>query len=374
MRLPLTLLLVAALTSTARAQESWTVAATPLAAVAASGGDDLVRSFDQVRGVLRGPNGEMIVADGSSSEIRVFSRSGEHLRSFAGMGDGPREFRYLAWIDWCGGEEIVAYDEVRFRITRWSLMGDLVDEFLVEGPTPRSAARAVACGRDGEMVVIGWPDVTAVDGPGPYRGTVPVATVGDRGERGRLLARVPGSERLRTERNDRPHPFGRPTVMRAFSGSVYIGTADSVAFSVIPLEGEPRNIAFSSRDFSLTEERALRWIDSYLEAADAPEEQRATLRIDFLRSEWMPDSPPAYASFLIDDRGHIWVEPMRVAWDGSETTVDWLVLDREGQLVATCVLPLGLQVFSVTNSQLTGVLVDADTGVETPVALEIVRQ
>lgn len=359
-------------TNAVASQESWTVAATPVAAVPYTG-DDEASVFHRVSGVLRAPAGELIVADGASKEIRVFSESGTHVRSFGGLGDGPREFRALSWIEWCGGNSIVAFDQVRFRITQWSIEGELVDEFVVEGPTPRSPPLAVSCDRGGQLVAIGWPDISAVDEAGPYRGTVPVGTVGDGGRRGELLVRVPGSERLRTENNDRPHPFGRATTVRYHAGRVYIGTADSLAFSVVS-PGQPQiEIAVSGEGVVLTRDRTLRWIDVYLEAAGAPQEQRASLRTQFLDSEWMPETAPAYAGFLLDESGRIWVEPLRVPWDGTETSADWLVLDADGRIVARCSIPLELTVFGVDDAELFGVSVDPDTGIETPVVMRVIE-
>ncbi len=61
-------------------------------------------------GVLLLDRNQVLVADGQTNELRLFSRaSGEHLRTFGGFGQGPGEIEHL-WQVWRATDGVIAED------------------------------------------------------------------------------------------------------------------------------------------------------------------------------------------------------------------------------------------------------------------------
>lgn len=71
----------------------WTLSATPTVRIGQEG--DPNREFTRITGVVRMPTGEIVVGNGATQELRVFSPRGEFLRSLSRQGSGPGEFRNL---------------------------------------------------------------------------------------------------------------------------------------------------------------------------------------------------------------------------------------------------------------------------------------
>ena len=315
-------------------------------------------TFHDIRGAVTAVNGMIVVADGGSSELRVFSGAGEFLGAFGRAGDGPREFRRIAWIDMCGGEAVVAYDSRRHRITKWDTDGSLLDEFAVEGPGTALPPYRVSCGPSGTFAVIGWPDIFGVSlDLGPYRPNVAIGITDGRGRFERVIGEFPGQERIRTANNDRPHPFGKSTMVRMGASGVYVATADSFAIDLVSTDGEHRTFG---RDYAVTPlSRGMReqWVDAYLERA--PAEQRPSLKRSLLESEWLPTVPPAYADLRIDRLGFLWASPYVIGNPGIAASVEWSVFDPGGMFVATVMVPSHFRPTEIGGDYVLGVSTDA---------------
>jgi len=80
---------------------------------------------------LRLSDGRIVVAQGSTSDVRYYSPSGEHLRTSGRLGDGPGEFRRIQAIARTPGDTIVVLSSSP-GITWLSPSGDYVRSSRVE--------------------------------------------------------------------------------------------------------------------------------------------------------------------------------------------------------------------------------------------------
>lgn len=335
------------------AQARWRLSVEPTIVIGSSDGAPAY-TFDDIRGVVTTTEGLIVVADGTSRELRVFSSTGEFVRSFGRVGDGPKEFRGIGWIDMCGGDAVVAYDIRRTRVTKWDTQGSLLDEFRVEGPA-NSPPYTVSCGPSGKFVVIGWPQI-ATRPRGPYRPRIEVGIADERGRRESLVGVFPGTERIRTEYNDLPHPFGRETVARMGAGGVYVGTADSFGIDLITTDGRRRTLIREHPIEALSREVRERWVESLV--VRAPADQRPSLKRRFLESEWLPEVAPAYAGFQIDQLGFVWVEPYVIEDPAVTVPLEWSVFHPGGVFVATVPIPGNFHPTEIGGNYVLGVSVD----------------
>ena len=86
----------------------WSIAPRPIVSVGVVDGQEEYL-FDRIRGVLRLPDGRIVVLNGGSAEIRFFASDGTHLSSVGGSGDGPGEFRGVLSAALVG-DSLLVYD------------------------------------------------------------------------------------------------------------------------------------------------------------------------------------------------------------------------------------------------------------------------
>ena len=95
----------------------------PILSIGTVDGDE-PHLFYQVRQAARLSDGSIAVVDGSSREVRIFTATGEHLRSMGGAGDGPGEFRgpWLLWV--LPGDTLWVGDYMPWRFNVFSPAGE----------------------------------------------------------------------------------------------------------------------------------------------------------------------------------------------------------------------------------------------------------
>lgn len=343
-------------TGGAAAQEDWSVAERPDLVIGTAEGPQATM-FHDIRGAIVASDGSIVVANGLG-QLRVFSRSGGFVREFGGVGDGPEEFRFVRWIDACGEDGVVAYDQLRRRITKWDLEGRLLDAFPTEGTSPERPPYRVSCGPDGGFAVVGWPEVRLYTGePGPYRLDVDVGVLDSRGRLIRRVGTFPGPERYRYAANDGPRPLGKNTIVRSGPDGIYVGTADSYEILLIGPDGTRRTIGRDVPPTPMTRELVRIWHDSVV--ARMPANRRANARRG-LQGHQHPEVLPAYSDLMVDGRGLLWVR--RYGVPGGEVA-EWDVFESGGAHVARVRFPRSFRITQVGDAFLLGVHTD-DMGIQ----------
>ena len=82
--------------------------------------------FFQVQHVHVDPEGRLWVADGRSSEIRIFQADGSHWKTIGGRGEGPGEFVRIRMLGAFRGDSVAVWDNGNGRLTVFSPEGELV--------------------------------------------------------------------------------------------------------------------------------------------------------------------------------------------------------------------------------------------------------
>ncbi len=335
------LLFCALLPMDARAQEAWVLADRPdLVVGTADGAPETV--FHGVVGAMIAADGSLVVADASLGRIRVFTSAGSFVTEFGRRGDGPREFRSLAWIGDCGTGQVVAYDASRYRITKWALDGSLIDEFPIQGPDPDRPPYSVSCSDDGRFAVVGWPDVVARPREvGPYRVNASVGVVDSIGQLERVVGSFPGPERYRYSMNDGPRPLGRTTTVQLGPDGVYLGTADTYEITVFARSGDRRTFGRDVAPIRMTPDLVRAWHD---EVVGAMSVDRRADALRGIRDHQHPQTLPVFSTFRLDARGQVWVSRFRAP---GQQTRELDVFDRHGVHRATLTVP---RAFRLTDS------------------------
>lgn len=296
------------------------------------------------------PTGELVVVEVGSLEVRVFSATGTHLRSFGGRGGGPGEFFTPPIIALVPPDTLIAWDTREFRRTRFLMDGTVIDtETLYSLPTvhgfPRTFNMKVwQTNAAGELLWIGGPPARGQEGVSESR--VEPSLVSRNGEEATSLGSF-SSAQLSSVR-------GREGVIVGLSHPFWVRphfalhpTGRSVAAAVQP-EWEIRILGSGGEVMRIIQAPVPRTpIDRQV-----LDEYRSTLPVEaamrgltleegeaLVSAFEFPDSVPAIGGLIWDSQENLWV-------GRRSSTTDWFprrfdVFSPEGRWLSTVDLPDG---------------------------------
>lgn len=322
--------------------------------------------FYRVRDVelLRG--GGLVVADGGSEELRIFTRAGEHRASAGGKGHGPTEFDGLARVESLG-DSLLTWDGGNQRVSVRRLDGSLVRTFGLEWfdgilfPVDLFTGRHP--GGDGGILAVTARYMSQLVGSGLVIDTALVSLYAPDGSLADSIARVPHNARAVLRSGDLQTTLGVPYL--ASAPLVGDGRGFCYAFGPAPeircldRAGLRRLLRVELPVRPITEEHVSLWWERMEETSN--ERRRYALRR--MRDHMpFPAAFPAFDQLLRDDRGRLWVRRYRTPEDESER---WLVFEG-GTWVGQLDTPAGYEVMDIRGDRLAGVWRD-------PLGIEFVR-
>jgi hypothetical protein len=331
---------------------TWTLDARPTLILGADE-RDTTAEFGTVGSATRLADGSVLVGDRGEFALKLYSAAGAHLGSFARLGSGPGEIRYLWPMFRCGDSVYTGDIGEGHRYSVFTLRGKHVRTFHVPTPPEQSAPYRSACNDAGVFVHLGWEQRADMRG-GIFRSSVPMWL--SRADSGAvtLLDSVPGSERwgqVREERvvGTRPLPLGKEPVIGIGRTQVYVGSADRFEIRAFQLDGSPSVVLQRSEPpVAVTPAHVRDLIER--EVADGGEARRAAIERGLGEID-LPSTLPAYTHLLVDSEDLVWVRPFPPR---DSTTVRWSVFAPTGALVAEVAVPTFLEVFEIGSDYLLG--------------------
>jgi len=334
----------------------WFIEAMPAVQVGVIDGDERLQ-FQRVRDVDVGADGWIVVANGGSSEIRVFDPTGAPAAVMGGQGGGPGEFQLLAQV-FLAADTIIAYDLAAQRFTYFDRTGALLRTVSVSGVNDR-ALMSVGRFADGSYLMKAELRV-------PFDGQVGLRrqreTLHHVSAEGALIADIgefPGQEIMTTQL-----PSGQPIAGGGmFSRSLSVAVHDTMLFlgaqqdeSVMLYDrvgGVRRILRRPATDLTITA-ADMEYIRSAIEenAAQSPEPAKF---VDQMLEMWpAPERKPADSGFQADPHGNLWIgAPANTIL--SEQPASWTVHDPEGRLLGTVAAPPGVRVLDISRDVIAGV-------------------
>ena len=284
-------------------------------------------------------HGRIITADQQPPSVIVFSMDGELVGSVGAVGEGPGEYTDIGGVYVGPNDSIYVADSRRNRL-------------LVFDPAGRAYVRRIHYPYDED-----WGATTSAVGVserGPlmlYAPMIMASNVGLprhryvvltswSGQHVRELARLPARE-IYTGLDANGGPlvqtikYARSPVFRlSASQLLYSGWNAAIDIQVTSLTGDSVGTVRRLHD------------PVRLTSIDLPAGLDADVRKIY------PESKPAYRSFVVDDRDHIWIKDY-VESPASEAR--WQLLDSEGALVGEILLPRDLVLYVITSDRAYGV-------------------
>lgn len=336
------------------AAEQWTIAETPTLDLGVVEGSTHFE-FQYVSGAIRIANGNIVVANSGSDELRCFDSDGHYLWTAGRNGEGPGEFRNLGWVQRLGPDSIAAYDRSLHRVSVFDLSGKLGRTTNLEAPGGVLRPTALGVLDDGTIIVQANAYVTpgtVSEGLNPVDGWLLRYTAG--GEIGDTIAPAPPVSWFAFANGPRRHiasqPFSHRTVVAVASNHVYVGHTSAFEIGSYDASGGPNRLfRMLTSNRPVTPDDIQNYLDIQLERATTAEERSAER--DMVEAAPFPETFPAFASLLVDDSGRLWVEDYRVPGDSDVT---YSVFDGEGGLLGVVGIPPGLLVYEIGEDYVLG--------------------
>ncbi len=347
------LFLAALLAAPVQAQQfQWPVRQVTATAV----GAPLSGEFTRIAGAVLWPDGRVLVAEGSTSQLTLFTPEGRVRWTSGRTGAGPGEYRWIGSVLRCAAGAIGVYDLPLRRFTLLAADSGRVTATRLED----QSAGAVLVWCDSKSFVAGLPQPPLTGTPPPAPGKLFTQVIEVRvftGGASRVLAS--GTNELFMASNAYSDvPFGERVALAGSGGTAYVCQTGAGTCTVLALP------AGTSRTFTLALPRAkvtdahMRYaLDARLAGVGAlpaiARQQFTSLLAELPR----PDRFGAFDALQADAAGRLWVRTYR-QYGAAEAT--WLVVSPQGTPVATVLLPSGAEPLSIGSGQLIARVRDED--------------
>jgi hypothetical protein len=366
--------------------EAWSVSVEPRVTIGVLDGPAEYQLFDVVA-ATRQSDGDIVVVDGGTREVRLYNGDGVFLTKLGGRGSGPGEFQNPVQVLVLPGDTLLVWDDALARVTRFDPVGNLVDmrsvdrgkiAKAIEPPLYPAAGRLLP---DGDLLV----RLTEKSG-------VKLAKSGKQGPSDESRARS-GALRVSAdyaqidtlmffgdaEQVTVSAPWGdwriapprAKTTVMAVQGSeskICIGDQKAAEISCFGPDASRTSVRWHPKEVILTEADVTKWRDTTVAMLAGKLNESEVIGV--LDQVTVPTVRPPFSAIMLDAAGNLWVEQGPSSNGDSEST-DYLVFDPAGALLGTVVLPQ-VQVLDIGDDYIIGVHED-DLGVESLQLFEIVK-
>lgn len=267
-------------------------------------GHDLFR----IRAAGRMPAGHLVIADGSTNELRVFDETGALVSRFGRTGGGPEEFSALARLWIIPPDTIMTLDVGNARLGFWSESGRLLNSIdLPLDVRPDILARLA----DGSFVgVMFLPRARRPLGE-LWVDSMALLRIAQDGRSYSGIGRLPRFTTYAGPSRRGPGPGYQVLPLEpigqsaAHHSAIFFGYGDRWQIAQLDIGGIPVDTARREAPRQpFTAELKELWLDGLVMRV-APSE-RPALR-QFFAEFPTPDSLPAYDEILVDSENHLWV-------------------------------------------------------------------
>ena len=337
-----------------QASEGWVFADQPSVDIGVVDGAADYQLF-RVANTVRMTNGNIVVANSGTQEIRCYDTDGNHVWSAGGEGGGPGEFERLYRIA-VFADSIIAFDSRYYRVSVFDTSGVYVRSATLDDP--KGVLNGVFS--DGSLLmtesdirtqlqrrVLG--DREEIDDGSVRLNDIALRHSGS-GEFLDSLRLFPGAEGVIGTRASGDQiavsfsykPFGRSAVFAVRDNHLLAGTQDRYEIATYAMDGEL--VSLLRRDFvnrTITDRHIDLLRDQYLDGIEDADAIRE--RTDEFQGLPKPETMPAYRSIIVDSDGLLWVEEYRLPDEAPE----WTVFDHDLRMLGTVKTPLGLTVHQI---------------------------
>lgn len=281
----------------------------------ADGAEEL--TFGRIGGIFVGANGTLYVYDAHQTVglIRLYSQTGEYIRTLGAKGGGPGEYGQLNGFTLAPNGDVVLWDGSGGRVNRYSAAGDYLSSFRVPisgfftsngvqvSNDGTISLRSTVGMRQGPSGMVGTPGAIRLDSAGTVIDSVAYPSWST-AEPAVLFVESPdGRMRAIFSVPFQPSPVTAVLPEGGFAG----GYSDRYAFTIARTGGKPRQV--------------IREVAAVPVSETEQSQHRALIEQNAKRTNpsfsWtgpgIPAIKPAFTSILIGDDGRLWVRVAQAA-------------------------------------------------------------
>lgn len=337
---------------------TWRVDSIPALNLGGLDGPEQVALF-RVTGAYRLSDGRVVVADGGSSELKIFDGGGALTGTLGGPGEGPGEFRQLSYIGLLPGDSLAVWDMGLARLTVFGPDGVRARDVRIGAAAESPQSSVTGVFSDGSIMSRGFIDLGGREPDGLERHRSAVLHLTAMGTLGDTVGSfVTGETYFRAFEGGFSFytpPFARTTEVMAAGDRVYVADSEHPEIRVLAVDGMPlRLMRWSAPIREITQADVDRARD--LALAGVSEGRRPDVERMFAEMP-MHATMPAFAKLRVDRDGNVWVQRYRTEWDEGKS--EWLIFDTSGQLTARAELPPGLNPTDIGSGFVLGIERDA---------------
>ena len=314
-------------------------------------GDPKIQLF-QAWDATRLSNGDVVIANSGTSELKFFSREGEFLRSVGRSGGGPGEFLEdgsLRTLQRLPGDTVFAWDLYGQTVSVFDNFGRYIRSARLQN-TNRMYFMSDGGGvlADGsQLLCLFNPTMTEPNATGLTRMTIRLVRFNPSGDSLNTVGEFPDTE-TQIQRQppsglmSRTPRFAKETTFRVSTDRVYVATGDSYEIRVLDTDGSLMMLVRKQYYPIVVTDRLLT-LDVEGEHPRAVRKPNRTGRRTFRDIEG-PKQVPPYQSIVVDSESNLWVEEYRF---GEKLSYTWSVFDRDGVWLGTMKLPIGFEPYEI---------------------------
>lgn len=335
--------------------EAWRLSEQPVVDIGGVEGDPDHELY-HISNALRTPDGRTVIGNGGSYQIRFYDVSGAHLLDAGREGEGPGEFRTIAWVRPFRGDSIAVYDSRLARISIFDTNGRFARTFPVKAMEGSSMGMADDVFADGSVLVRAFSGMPPDADREVARPIEPRYSIGPEGELEDSLFAYAGAEVVMHSFESMglvyfgPPLFGRSTYYAVRGDRIYVASNDSYEVLIHASDGtlesivrkQHENLEVTDTDIETFKEQQL--------SSDMPSGMRDPMA-EVLDNSPIRETMPAFDSLVVDRMGNLWVEEYNRPGD---TVPRWTVFTSEGEMLGTVSLPDGFNLQDVGDDYVLG--------------------
>lgn len=360
MRSKLSGILLLLAVSDAAAQATWVVDRAPILDVPGLSATGTV-TFGSAAGGMRLGNGGLLIADRAENGVRVIDATGKLVRTVGRAGEGPGEFQTMMWAGRCGADSLLIWDYRRRQATMIGPTGAIGRQFSVpKGDTAQlpiqfsCSPRGTIAYRSAPRQIRGAPNPSNPNIVGASAAVYRITPDGAVTER---LGDIPAGEVALVVspsggRGNAPRPLGRTAAVAALDDAVAISSADSALVTIVLGGGQATRYALP---IPLRAPTRAEFDEAVQATASMVRPEMRQAMIQQLAAIPIPERLPAISALFVDSEGLVWIQTT----PPGGKTLDFLVIQSNGNVVARAQIPLGLAVFEIGRDYVLGSYTDA---------------
>ncbi len=321
---------------------AWTLSSDPVLTIGTLDGPEEYQLF-RVRAAVRIGTGDIVVANGGTSELRFYDSNGAHLRTVGREGGGPGEFKGMGGAWRLGNDSIVVSDFGNARLAVFDSHGELGRTFRLDQVPDAGRAVPVSVFADGSFLLSAIARPPGEPQQGLRRDSILYVRQSATGELLEELVKRPGRERLIAQLEGNriaimSAPYG-PTPSAAAAGARWFyGFGKRYEIEVYAVDGTLTHLYRRAKENRpITAEIA----EAYRERMSGSNMPPAFARLR--AGMGLPETMPAFGRIVTSDNGGLWVQNYTLP----DEQPSWAVFRDDGRYLGDVDTPMSARVLHI---------------------------